>query len=321
MEKKNSKTEVEKVDIRVKSISNGTLLVTGVPLQIKVKKLTASLEKSLLNIENIRYEVMDPSTKKFVALDNNLLLETYKKYLDQGCVLNQIRYKDISTSIRYTEENAQMKENKIDEEENILEMKKIKKEIKIKYKLLSSSHMLSGAIIADNNDEIIKVDGFNIHFGEVKDIHKPYRELGLLLDLRCRHSLQIIFSDEKERQTFYLFLDNLLEESKSGDPFFLKGVLEAERMQMVTNHFQRKDEEYEVGKMKVYIRPLLRKTFPIFVFPNDSTDRAKTIIMEVDGPPPDQQRLIYTGKQLEDNHSLSDYNIRGEETIHLILRL
>ena len=72
---------------------------------------------------------------------------------------------------------------------------------------------------------------------------------------------------------------------------------------------------------KIFVKTLTGKTLTLNVNGTDTIESVKNQILIKEGIPSDQQRLIFDGMQLEDEHTLAHYSITREHTLHLVLRL
>ena len=84
--------------------------------------------------------------------------------------------------------------------------------------------------------------------------------------------------------------------------------------------FRPRDEASKT-KAEMFVKTLTGKTITVYISPSETIEDLKVLIQEREGIPPDQQRLIFAGRQLEDGRILADYNIPPGSTFHCVLRL
>ena len=80
-------------------------------------------------------------------------------------------------------------------------------------------------------------------------------------------------------------------------------------------------EKKNMTTMQVFVKNLAGRSIPIDIQPSDTIEAVKQKIQDREGIPPDQQRLIYAGKPLEDTRAVSDYGITKGANLFLVLRL
>uniref|UniRef100_A0A915CLH7 Ubiquitin-like protein NEDD8 n=1 Tax=Ditylenchus dipsaci TaxID=166011 RepID=A0A915CLH7_9BILA len=73
--------------------------------------------------------------------------------------------------------------------------------------------------------------------------------------------------------------------------------------------------------MLIKVKTLTGKEIELDIEPTDRVDRIKEKVEEKEGIPPPQQRLIFAGKQMNDDKTAAEYKVAGGSVLHLVLAL